>query len=265
MNRFPRDMTTIIPPPLLYDHLPELFAKNEAEDGRYEFRIDRDTKNMVLLSQLEERTPRLSIRGVITDSTADYVRKSFSVLGLRNRDRDPTGKTRMGVELELTTPGGLVTSSLGIMDRIWNSAKDGYFVFGNISEYGFSGGAMILQACHRRTMSENAQIMVHFCNSVMFITEHSLEPSRVKRVQADMKRHNDHIVRFISKRIAVMRTEKTEAEWEKEMRKLFVKERFLYPDEALHYGLIDGIDENFPEELKPSAKKKSKEEKKQES
>lgn len=80
---------------------------------------------------------------------------------------------------------------------------------------------------------------------------------RARKRKADYKRDNDRIINWIARRIALTNHEKNVEDREKEIRKLFIKERYLYPDEALHYGLIDEIVENFPRDI-PSPPKEQK-------
>ena len=238
-------------------HLPIMFpmeqteiTRNYGDGSSYVFRLDRETINEILMERLRREPAVITICDNISETTADYVRKALWFLDLKNSEKKKKLKPNMVLPLmvDITTIGGYVSSSFGIAERFFES---GYHVIGQISEYGYSGGGLILQGCHHRVMSENAKILVHYCHSLAIESEHSMDHLRAKRRKEDYKRDNDRIINWIARRIALTNHEKHVADREKDLRKLFIKERYLYPDEALHYNLIDEILENFPQDIPP--------------
>ncbi len=86
----------------------------------------------------------------------------------------------------------------------------------------------------------------------MTATEHGLQERRIVKTREELRESNEKIIYWLAGRIWTTNKEKTIEERKRELRKLSLKEKLLYPDEALHYGLIDGIMKNFPEEVTPN-------------
>jgi ATP-dependent protease ClpP protease subunit len=236
--------------PPLFPMEPDKNLLNYEDRSSHLFRLEHETWNAILKQRLDREPGIVTIYGNISEITADYVRTALLYLDLRNVEKRQKMKPGqfIRIDADINTFGGLVSSSFGIATRLFNS---GYYVAGIISEHGFSGGGLILQGCHHRAMEENAQILVHYCRALALESEQSLAPHRAKMRREDYARHNDRIINWIARRIVYLNHEKNVADREKELRKLFMRERYLYPDEALHYHLIDEIVENFPKDIPP--------------
>jgi ATP-dependent protease ClpP protease subunit len=229
-----------IPPGMTYENYMNGLGINSCV-----FQIDRNTQNEILLHKLQKKNPpTISVNGHISELTADYVRTAIGILDLKYEDKK-TVQNPPTVNAEITTFGGEVTASFGIAENLFQS---GYAMLGLVREYAYSGGGIILQGCHGRYATENAKLMFHFCNTVAFVTAHGLQSSRTGRVKDELEKINTRMVEWVAGRINLRYKEKTLEERKIELRKLFVKERFLFPDEALHYHLIDDILEDFPRE-----------------
>lgn len=152
-------------------HLPPMFGtepdkttRNYGDGDSYTFRLDRETINSSLIEKLNREPALIAIRGGISEATADYIRKALDYLDLKYVEKKKKMKPShfILVDADITTFGGYVFSSFGIATRLFES---GYYITGKVSEYGISGGGLILQGCHHRAMQENAQILVHYTHS----------------------------------------------------------------------------------------------------
>ncbi len=78
-----------------------------------EFRVDPGTQNEVLMGLLNQTPPEIPIDGMVTKETADRVRKSLQLLGLRwAGERMDEARNQRKIITDITTEGGLSLGEL---------------------------------------------------------------------------------------------------------------------------------------------------------
>ena len=128
------------------------------------------------------------------------------------------------ITLKLSTVGGSVVDGLGLIDIIQNSATP---IIGINMAKCYSMGAYMLSACHLRYSMPNASILFHDGNFGDFDTTNKVldYAKYVERLHERMKN------------IVLENTEITEEVYEANKRTEF----YMFPEEAIRFGVIDGI------------------------
>lgn len=209
----------------------DITTYEESEEEGGVFRIGREEENAVRMELLSGDAPQILIHEPITFRTADYVRKAVTFVQTIRAKLLPV------IEVEITTPGGSVEASFEIYNRFKNYPGG---VVGTVQGYGYSGGGFILQGCHRRIVSEYSKIMVHKASTWIHVTEHLLScPSRLERLHRDVREDNERLLKICVERVHLCQPHKKIPDIERQLRKIFTQERFLYAEKAQEEGLCD--------------------------
>ena len=108
------------------------------------------------------------------------------------------------IEVEITTPGGSVEASFEIYNRFKNYPGG---VVGTVQGY---------------------------------VTEHLLScPSRLERLHRDVREDNERLLKICVERVHLCQPHKKIPDIERQLRKIFTQERFLYAEKAQEEGLCD--------------------------
>jgi ATP-dependent protease ClpP protease subunit len=205
----------------------------EDEGSRGIFRLGREEENMMRMERLHGEIPKILIHEPITYRTADYVRKAVTFVETIHAKDLPM------LEVEITTPGGSVEASFEIYNRL-----KGYLgkSIGIVQGSGYSGGGFILQGCHHRVVNEYSKIMVHKASAWIHVTEHLLLcPARLERLRLEINEDNERLLKICTERVLLCQPHRKKTDIERQLRKIFVQEKFLYAERAREVGLCDSV------------------------
>lgn len=202
-------------------------SRNDGSDGRRERRVvPQEDKNDALLALLKQGF--LFLHGEVDESMAEYVRDSLVVL-TREPPKEGVLTVRIGSQ------GGDVQAGLEIHDLFMLYAMEtGVRIEGLVVGQACSAAAMfLLQGCTIRYASENCRIMCHNALAIDIITEHDLKSVGWHiRMLRELETIKAQAIKILTRR-----TKKTE----REILKLLARGQFLTAQEALAFGLLDGV------------------------
>jgi ATP-dependent protease ClpP protease subunit len=141
-----------------------------------------------------------------------------------------TGVAKEHIEIEFSSYGGDLYTSLGIFDRLTMvSVPVHMYVYGPCQ----SGGSLILQAATRRYISANSRLMLHYGSTS---DEGPSDPWRMKELAREHEELMDLMVR-----IYMSRCNKLILSEEKLRKEILPSESYLNAEVCLRYGLADEI------------------------
>lgn len=136
------------------------------------------------------------------------------------------------ITILLHSPGGDVLEGLGIFDTIMAARAHGIQVTAHGMGPVASMAAIILQAATHRVMSPNSRMLLHEVRQFSFMDVKTVSDA------ADTAKE----LAIINDRLAKLMAERTNgAQTPDSIRELWIKDRWLWPEEALELGLIDEI------------------------
>lgn len=177
------------------------------------------------------RFKSLKRRTIYLDSRVD-----LCVAATLNRELAVLAEEPGPITLRISSNGGSVESEMSIIDAIRDARCKGCEVTGEVFGHGMSAAFMVLQACDTRVMGKNAILMVHGITSwtVGDLRDLNAEQKLLKRLQIET-------AQFLAERC----TAKDDAPQLTDKFWLDILEAntpvYLFPDEALEWGVVDKV------------------------
>lgn len=181
----------------------------------------REFSNAIDVKLLEGRPPQIYLADMVDEDMAARVRNSFKFL---------TMKSRPQILVNITSDGGFIRAGFGIHDQFRLYGP----VTGLVCEFVSSAAIqLLLQGCSYRNATENTQFFCHYSQGYLPINARTLKKDKARGL---LIKEFDEIDNKMVK-ILVAKTKRSETE----VRRMLRRERFMYADEALHFGLIDKV------------------------
>jgi ATP-dependent protease ClpP protease subunit len=178
---------------------------------------------------LEGKPPEINLIDLVDEKMAKDVRESLKFLRVKGYP---------ALRANITSDGGFVRSGMGIHDQFCLYGM----VTGVVCEYVSSAAIqLILQGCMYRQATENTQFFCHYSQGYIPINARVLKKDKARLLLVKQFEQIDDLM----VRILIARTKKSEME----VRKMLTRERVMYADEALHFGLIDAIVDLHPDDV----------------
>lgn len=155
----------------------------------------------------------------ITTSTLEKVQQCFTHFFLRKMTN---------ITVLISSNGGNTDVALEIFDilKLYPGLKTG-IVVGKAR----SAAAIILQACDKRLVTPNSQILIHN-GTAIFPNDCLYDERKLADFLEKINKFKDKVLRILTDR-----TKKSE----KEIIDMNMKDKSLFVEEALEFGLIDGV------------------------
>lgn len=130
------------------------------------------------------------------------------------------------------SPGGDVLEGLGIMDVISSARSHGIYITIHAIGVVASMAAILLQAASHRVMTPNSRMLLHEIREFSFMKDTTV--SGAVDQARELEFLNDRLAKLVADRTNGAQTPET-------VKKMWVKDYWLWPEEALEMGLIDEV------------------------